>query len=236
MVKSLNIDVEGIHVHTGSDILDADVFIRAAEILFSVVERFDSVKFIDFGSGFKVAYQPGGLDSDIEAFGERFSESFNQFCARQGKEYTLKFEPGKFLVSDAGYFLVHANVIKQTTSCVFVGVDSGFNHLIRPMFYDAYHHIENLSRPGGPEKVYTVVGYICESDTFGVDRRLAEVQQDDILVMHNAGACCLTMSSNYNSRNRPAELLLHKGEALLIRDRETFEDILRHQLDPDYIK
>ncbi|QTN37617.1 diaminopimelate decarboxylase [Cryomorphaceae bacterium] len=236
LVNSLDIHVEGIHVHTGSDILDADVFIRAAEILFGVVEKFESVEYIDFGSGFKVAYQPGGLATDIESFGAQFSQAFNAFCERAGRSYTLKFEPGKFFVSDAGYFLVQSNVVKQTTSCVFVGVDSGFNHLQRPMFYDAYHHIENLSRPDGPQKVYTVVGYICESDTFGTDRRISEVQKGDILVMHNAGAYCYSMASNYNSRNRPAEVLIAHGDLHLIRSRETFEDLIRYQKVPEFMR
>lgn len=231
IVKTYAINVQGVHVHTGSDILDAEIFIRAAELVFSVVEKFDTVTHIDFGSGFKVAYKEGDLHTDIRAFGNRFSESFNTFCERMGKDYTLEFEPGKFMVSNAGYFLAKTNLIKQTTSCTFIGLNTGFNHLIRPMFYDAHHEIKNISHPEGTPKVYSVVGYVCETDTFALDRILPEVRKGDILAFRNAGAYCATMASNYNSRLRPPEVLVENGEARLIRRRETFEDIMACEVD-----
>ncbi|GAB4244035.1 MAG: diaminopimelate decarboxylase [Ekhidna sp.] len=233
IVNKLNINVMGIHVHTGSDILDADIFIKAAELVFSVVEKFDSVTHIDFGSGFKVAYKPGDLHTDIQAFGKKFTRSFNDFCERQGKTYTLEFEPGKYMVSDAGFFVAQANLIKQTTSCTFIGLNTGFNHLIRPMFYNAYHHIENLSNPSGEMKVYNVVGYVCETDSFASDRIIPEVRKGDFLVFKNAGAYCATMASNYNSRPRPAEVLIHNKKDYLIKRRETVEDLLATQVDVD---
>ena len=231
IVKKLNINVMGVHVHTGSDILDADVFIKAAELVFSVVEKFGTVTHIDFGSGFKVAYKPDDLHTDITGFGKKFSKSFNDFCKRQGKEYTLEFEPGKYMVSNAGYFIAKANLIKQTTSCTFVGLDTGFNHLIRPMFYNSYHHIENLSNPSGEQKVYNVVGYVCETDSFASDRIIPEVRRGDLLAFKNAGAYCATMASNYNSRPRPAEVLFYKGKDYLIKRRETIEDLLSTQVE-----
>ncbi len=230
IVKKLNIDVRGIHVHTGSDILDADIFIKAAELVFSVVKKFETVTHIDFGSGFKVAYRPEDLHTDIAAFGKKFSKAFNDFCERQKKEYTLEFEPGKYMVSNAGYFVAKSNLIKQTTSCTFVGLDTGFNHLIRPMFYNAYHHIENLSNPAGEKKVYNVVGYVCETDSFASDRIIPEVRKGDFLVFKNAGAYCATMASNYNSRPRPSEILLYNKELHLIKRRETVEDLLSTQV------
>lgn len=230
IVKKLNINVMGVHVHTGSDILDADIFIKAAELVFSVVEKFDTVTHIDFGSGFKVAYKPEDLHTDITAFGKKFSASFNEFCERQGKTYTLEFEPGKFMVSNAGFFVAKVNLIKQTTSCTFVGLDTGFNHLIRPMFYKAYHYIENLTNPEGEKKVYNVVGYVCETDSFALDRIIPEVRKGDLLAFRNAGAYCSTMASNYNSRPRPAEVLFHEGKDYLIRRRETLEDLLSTQV------
>ena len=233
LVKKLNINVEGIHVHTGSDILDSGVFVRTADIIYDIVQDFDTVKFIDFGSGFKVKYHPTDLDTDIVKFGKLFSKSFNDFCKKMGKDYTLRFEPGKYMTSEAGYFLTKVNLIKHTTSCVFVGVDTGFNHLIRPMYYDSYHHIENISNPDGDKNIYNVVGYICESDTFATDRILNEVRKDDILSFHNAGAYCFTMASNYNSRVRPAEVLVNKGEIHLIRKRETMDDLTRNLVDVD---
>ncbi len=233
IVKKLNINVMGVHVHTGSDILDADIFIKAAELVFSVVEKFDTVTHIDFGSGFKVAYKPEDLHTDIEAFGKKFSRAFNEFCSRQGKDYTLEFEPGKYMVSNAGYFVAKANLVKQTTSCTFIGLNTGFNHLIRPMFYNAYHHIENISNPGGEQKVYNVVGYVCETDSFALDRIIPEVRKGDYLVFKNAGAYCATMASNYNSRPRPAEVLFHNNQCHLIRRRETVEDLLSTQMEAD---
>lgn len=232
LVKTLKIRIEGVHMHTGSDILDVEIFSRAAEILFNVADMFDELKYIDFGSGFKVKYKPEDYETDIAAFGKVFSKKFNDYCQRSGKDLTLMFEPGKFLVSEAGYFLVSTNLVKQTTSTLFAGVDSGFNHLIRPMFYDAYHEIVNVSNPEGQPRIYNVVGYICETDTFAYDRKISEVREKDILCFKNAGAYCYMMSSNYNSRCRPAEVLVMDGTAHLIRRRETLDDLLSTQTDP----
>lgn len=229
VVENTGMNINGIHMHTGSDILDIDTFIRATEILFDVAMQFDNIDFIDFGSGFKVPYKEGDISTDIEQLGVQLSARFNQFCEAYGKEITLMFEPGKFLVSQAGYFLAKVNVVKQTTSTVFAGVDSGFNHLIRPMMYDAYHHITNISNPDGRDRYYSVVGYICETDTFGSNRRIAEISEGDILCFQNAGAYCFSMASNYNSRYRPAEVMLYKDKDILIRKRETFEDLLKNQ-------
>ena len=202
---------------------------RATEILFDVAKQFDNIDFIDFGSGFKVPYKEGDISTDIEQLGLQLSERFNEFCVEYGKEITLMFEPGKFLVSDAGVFLAKVNVVKQTTSTVFAHVDSGFNHLVRPMMYDSYHHITNISNPEGRDRYYSVVGYICETDTFGSNRRIAEISEEDVLCFHNAGAYCFSMASNYNSRYLPAEVMLYKGKDYLIRKRQTIQDILNNQ-------
>ncbi|ERM83815.1 diaminopimelate decarboxylase [Rhodonellum psychrophilum GCM71 = DSM 17998] len=231
VVETHHLDVIGLHIHTGSDILDADVFLKGAEILFDAARQFPDLKFLDFGGGFKVAYKPGDIATDIADVGEKVSKAFQEFCAEYGRELELWFEPGKFLVSESGFLLVSANVIKSTPACTFVGVDSGLNHLIRPMMYDAYHAVENVSQHEGPDHVYTVVGYICESDTIASDRKLKEVREGDLLVIKNAGAYGYSMSSNYNSRLRPPEVLILDGKAHLIRERETFEDILKHQVD-----
>ncbi|MEX0273202.1 MAG: diaminopimelate decarboxylase, partial [Flavobacteriaceae bacterium] len=217
IVELTKMRINGIHMHTGSDILDIDVFLYASEILFETAKHFKELEFIDFGSGFKVPYKKGDIETHIEELGDKLTQRFNEFCKEYGKELTLAFEPGKFLVSEAGYFLAKVNVVKQTTSTVFAGIDSGFNHLIRPMFYGANHHIENLSNPKGRERYYSIVGYICETDTFGSNRRINEIAEGDILCFKNAGAYCFTMASNYNSRFRPAEVLWHKGKAHLIR-------------------
>ncbi|MDG1527704.1 MAG: diaminopimelate decarboxylase [Polaribacter sp.] len=234
VVENTNMKINGIHMHTGSDILDIDTFLRATEILFDVAAQFENLDFIDFGSGFKVPYKVGDISTDIEQLGKQLSTRFNQFCTDYGKELTLMFEPGKFLVSESGFFLAKVNVIKQTTSTVFAGVDSGFNHLVRPMMYDSYHHITNISNPKGRERYYSVVGYICETDTFGNNRRINEITEEDILCFHNAGAYCFSMASNYNSRFKPAEVMIHNGKDYLIRKRETFDDILRNQEVVDF--
>ncbi len=229
IVENTGMTINGIHMHTGSDILDIDTFLRATEILLDVVKQFDNIEFVDFGSGFKVPYKEGDIATDIEQLGRQLTKRFNAFCKEYGKDVALMFEPGKFLVSEAGYFLAKVNVIKQTTSTVFAGVDSGLNHLIRPMLYDAYHHITNISNPKGRERYYSVVGYICETDTFGSNRRISEISEGDILCFNNAGAYCFSMASNYNSRYRPAEVLVVNGTDHLIRARETFDDILKNQ-------
>ncbi len=231
IVKSTGLHVNGLHMHTGSDIVDVDVFLRGAEILFEHTEGFKELEFIDFGSGFKVPYKPEDYYTDMKELGEKLSARFNKFCKDYGRELQLCFEPGKFLVSQSGTFLVKVNVLKQTTAAMFVGVDSGMNHLMRPMLYNAYHHITNVSNPSGTPRIYTVVGYICETDTFGWDRKLNEVREGDVLAFSNAGAYGFTMASNYNSRFRPAEVLVHQGQHYLIRKREDISDILRNQID-----
>ena len=233
IVENTKMHINGIHMHTGSDILDIDVFLYAAEILFDTAKHFRELKFIDFGSGFKVPYKEVDIQTDIEELGEKLSQRFLEFCKLYGRNLTLAFEPGKFLVSEAGFFLVKVNVVKQTTSTVFAEIDSGFNHLIRPMFYGATHFIENISNPEGKKRFYSVVGYICETDTFASNRQIAEISEGDILCFRNAGAYCYTMASNYNSRPRPAEVLWIDGQAKLIRKAETLEDLLRNQVEID---
>ena len=230
IVENTKMNIVGIHMHTGSDILDIEVFLYAAEILFDAAKNFKNLEFLDFGSGFKVPYKKDDIETDIEELGKKLSKRFNAFCAEYGKELTLIFEPGKFLVSEAGSFLVKVNVIKQTTSTVFAGVDSGFNHLIRPMIYGSQHQIDNISNPKGKERFYSIVGYICETDTFANNRRIPEIKEGDILSFRNAGAYCYSMASNYNSRYKPAEVLWMNGKGHLIRAHETFEDLLKNQI------
>ncbi len=230
VVEATNIKVEGLHMHTGSDILDVEVFLRGAEIMLDVARSFTELEYIDFGSGFKVAYKPEDYFTDIESLGKDLTRHYKKFCKDYGKELTLVFEPGKFLVSESGYFFARVNVVKQTLSTVFAGLDTGLNHLIRPMFYDAYHQIINVSNPKGRQRIYTVVGYICETDTFGWNRKINDIREGDYLAFMNAGAYCYTMASNYNSRLRPPEVLIHEGKDYLIRKRETLDDLLKNQV------
>ena len=231
IVQTTGLQVKGIHMHTGSDIKDVNVFIAGLEVMFEVAEHFADLSFIDLGSGFKVPYHEDDVSTDVFSLGERVAESFNRYKKEKGRDLEVWFEPGNFIVSEAGYFIVKCNVIKQTTATVFAGVNSGFNHLIRPMFYESYHRIENLSNPFGNPRIYTVVGNICETDTFAWDRKLSEVREGDYLVFYNAGAYGFEMSSNFNSRLKPAEVLVKDGEALLIRKRDEFEDLLRNQVE-----
>lgn len=235
VIKTNNINVVGLHVHTGSDILDAEVFLRGAQIIFDAALEFPDLKFLDFGSGFKVAYRQGDPTTDMQQVGERLTEAVKAFAKEYGSEPEIWFEPGKYLVSESGYLLVRTNVIKTTPATVFAGVDSGMNHLMRPTLYDAYHDMFNLSNPTGTNRVYSVVGYICETDTLGWDRKMNELREGDIIAIKNAGAYGFSMASNYNSRLRPAEVLIFKGKAQLIRRRETLDDLLRTQPEVSFV-
>ena len=230
IVQSTNLHVEGIHMHTGSEIKDINVFLMGLEVMFDVAAHFAQLEYIDLGSGFKVSYQPGDKETDVVLLGEKVAEAFANHEKETGRKLQVWFEPGKYLVSQAGYFIVKANVIKQTPATVFVGVNSGFNHLIRPMMYDAYHHIENISNLNGTPRIYTVVGNICETDTFAWDRTINEVREGDLLLMYNAGAYGFEMSSHFNSRLKPAEVLIKNNEPVLIRKRDEFEDLLKNQI------
>lgn len=234
IVENTKMHINGVHMHTGSDILDIEVFLYAAEILFDTALKFKNLEFLDFGSGFKVPYRAGDIETNLEELGEKLTERFHRFCSTYGSELELAFEPGKFLVSEAGYFLSKVNTVKQTTSTVFAQIDSGFNHLIRPMLYGSHHEIYNLSNPNENHRFYTVVGYICETDTFGTNRKIAEISEGDLLAFKNAGAYCFTMASNYNSRFRPAEILWHENKAHLIRKEENFDDLIQNQILIDF--
>jgi len=231
IVKTTGLHIHGLHMHTGSEIKDIQVFLQALELMFDFAQRFDQLDFIDLGSGFKVPYKEGDKETNVELLGEQVAAAFIAFEKEYHRPLEAWFEPGKYLVSQSGTFLVKANVIKQTTATVFVGVNSGFNHLIRPMFYDAYHEITNISNPQGAERIYTVVGNICETDTFAWDRVLNEVREGDVLAFHNAGAYGFEMSSNFNARLKPAEVLFKNNKAQLIRARDSFNDLLRNQIE-----
>lgn len=225
------IQINGLHIHTGSEIKDVDVFMKMADILFDLALQFPTLKFLDFGGGFKVAYKPGDHITNIAELGTKLNAAFATFYSKTNRKLDLWIEPGKFIVSEAGNLLTTVTTVKMNPTITFVGVDTGLNHLIRPMMYDAYHEIVNISNPEGEQQEYTIVGNICETDTLGANRSLNQVREGDIIVLKNAGAYGFSMSSNYNSRFRPAEVLIYKGVAHLIRKRETMEDILRTQLE-----
>jgi diaminopimelate decarboxylase len=231
MVKLYKIKIQSLHIHTGSEITDVDVYLMMADVLFDAANSFADLTSIDFGGGFKVKYKEGDKITDITKLGKELSNAFNQYCKKSGRDLELWLEPGKFLVSESGYLIARANVVKQTPTVTFVGVDTGLNHLLRPMMYEAYHEIVNGSNTSGEMKTYTIVGNICETDTIGAERQLHKVSEGDLIVIKNAGAYGFTMASNYNSRPRPAEVLIIDGKPKLIRQRETFDDLLRNQVE-----
>jgi diaminopimelate decarboxylase len=228
-VEKNNLFIQGLHIHTGSEIKDADVFVKGIEKLFDIIPHFKELEFIDLGGGFKVPYKEGDSETDIHLLAQKVKEAFANHP--NPRHLQIWFEPGKFLVSEAGYFITQVNVLKKTSLTIFAGVNSGFNHLIRPMFYNSYHRIENISNETGPKKIYTVVGNICETDTFAEDREINEIKEGDYLVFYNAGAYGFEMSSNFNSRLKPAEVLVKNRTPVLIRRRDVFEDLLRNQLE-----
>jgi diaminopimelate decarboxylase len=231
IVKTTNIHVRGLHMHTGSEIKDLNVFLQGLEILFDAATHFPDLEVIDLGSGFKVPYNDTDKETNVQDLADKVHTAFENFKNETGKNLEVWFEPGKYLVSESGYFIAKANVIKQTTATTFVGINTGFNHLIRPMFYDAFHKIINLSNPNGAERIYTVVGNICETDTFAWDRTLNEVREGDYLAFLNAGAYGFEMSSNFNSRFKPAEVLFYNNTTHLIRKRDEFSDLLKNQIE-----
>lgn len=231
IVKTTKLNVEGLHMHTGSEIKDVNVFLQGLGIMLDLATHFPNIKYLDLGSGFKVPYAPDEKATDVELLGQKMFDTLQEFKNERGKELEIWFEPGKYLVSESGYFITRVNTVKQTPATVFAGVDTGFNHLIRPMFYDSYHHILNLSNPKGVERIYTVVGNLCETDTFCWDRVLHEVREGDFLLFKNAGAYGFEMASSFNSRMRPAEILFSKGKHHVIRKRETLDDLLVNQVE-----
>lgn len=231
IVADNNIHIRTLHLHTGSEIKEVDVFIKGIEVLFELMPHFPELEVLDLGGGFKVPYHPTEKEIDVTAIAEGLKKAFDEHPTADHRKLQVWFEPGKFLVCEAGYFLTQVNVLKANNGVTIAGVNSGLNHLIRPMMYDAYHQITNISNPNGKEQHYMVTGYICETDTFADDRLLNEVSEGDYLLFHNAGAYGFEMSSNYNSRYKPAEVMVVDGKAKLIRKRDEWNDLLKNQIE-----
>ena len=228
--KKYGIKISALHIHTGSEIKDVAVFLQSATVFENLLPDFPTVNILDFGGGFKVPYMPEEKGTDIALLGAEVNKIMEQLSTKMGRNLTAWFEPGKYLVSESGYFITQVNVLKKSGDIEFAGINSGLNHLIRPMFYDAYHHIVNISSPNKEEKKYAVVGNICETDTFAWDRPIASIEEGDYLVFFNAGAYGYEMSSNYNARYKPAQVLYKNGKASLISRADTFEDLLNLQI------
>ena len=229
IISENNISINGLHIHTGSDIEDINSFLKACDFVFEQAKGFDELEFLDFGSGFKVKYFENDSETDVIELGKRLGDKFLKFNTKRKNKVRMHIEPGKFLVSECGYFLTKVNYVNNRTNKNFIHVNSGLNHFVRPMFYGSKHAIENISSNSEEIKNYSVVGYICETDTFSENIKLKKTQEGDILCFKNAGAYCFSMSSNYNSRFKPPEVLVSNNEIKLIRKRENFKDLIRNQ-------
>lgn len=222
--------VIGIHEHTGSGIKDTSAIFRSVGATLELAKGFPDLEFVDFGGGFKVRYDPREHDVDYGRFGMRISGMFSRFCESYGRRLEMRFEPGKYLVSQCGVLVVRVNTVKDNRGVRIAGVDSGFSQLIRPVLYGAYHHIANCSNPGGRPAGYTVAGDICEGgDVFARDRPVPRVREGDVLAIQNAGAYCYSMASTYNNRPLPAEVVVSHGRSRLSTRRPGFGEFVRRQ-------
>jgi len=228
--KKYDLHIHGLHIHSSSVIMSPEIFIEGAKSIFNIVKQFKNIKYIDFGGGIKVDVGDNKEVINLNALGEQLNPIFNDFCKEYGTDIELWFEPGRFLICEAGILFTECNMVKENGGTSFVGINSGFNQLIRPMFYNAYHEIVNISNFKGAEKQYTVVGNVCEIDNFAINRTINEVNEKDIIAIKTAGAYGYSMASNYNSRFRPAEILIKNNTAHLIRKRDSFEDLIKNQI------
>ncbi|MBT4538684.1 diaminopimelate decarboxylase [Candidatus Woesearchaeota archaeon] len=227
--KEFNLTVIGIHEHTGSGIPETVQMMKGMQNILKIIrkENFPDLNFVDFGGGFQIPYKPGEERKDYHKLGEQSVELFKETCELYGKELEFWIEPGKYIVSESGYLLTTVNTLKENRSKLIAGTDSGFPQLIRPMFYQAYHHITNLSNLDGDEKLYDVAGNICETgDCFAVNRPLPEIREGDVLALHNAGAYCYAMGGVYNLRAMPAEVLIFNGVSKLVRKRLSSKELI----------
>ena len=231
MDKVNKIKVTGLHIHTGSDITKNNQFEKGIKKIFSIATKFKNIESIDLGGGIKIPYFLGDTETNLNDYASAVQHEHKKFKNNTGKDLKIIFEPGKFLVSDSGYFITKVNYIKKSKNNNFVQVNSGFNHFIRPTLYNSYHEVINLSNPNDQKEEYTVVGYICEKDTLAEKRKISKISKGDLLCFKNAGAYGYNMSSNYNSRLRPAELCIHKNSIKKIREKENLEDLLKNQID-----
>ncbi|MCX8185451.1 MAG: diaminopimelate decarboxylase [Sulfolobales archaeon] len=236
ILKEHRLKLVGLHTHIGSGILRPEPFIDAAEKLLQIAVNFTNLEFIDIGGGFGIPYRPSEKPLDLDYLGDKLSSLFEDFTSRYGN-LKLRVEPGRFIVGNAGVLLVRVVDIKEVESKefrkVFVGVDSGMNHLIRPALYGAHHEVIAVSKADQPRVVTAdVVGNICESgDILALDVQLPKLSEGDVLAVMNAGAYGYSMSSNYNMRPRPPEVAVYRDSIKLTRRRETFEDLLRTYIE-----
>lgn len=234
LIAEYDLDIVGLHVHNSSSFLDVPVYLKAAERMFDIAQSFEGLEFIDFGGGITIPFHPNDEVIDVDELGAGLNEKVHAFYDSYGDEPEIWFEPGRFLVSECGNLLCSVTVLKGDRDLTYAGTDTGFNHFLRPKMYGAYHDISNISNPDGSLNQYHITGNMCETDFLGRDREIANIREGDTLCIKNAGAYGACMASNYNSRVRPAEVLVHEGQAHLIRKREVYEDLVRNQTDIDW--
>src|SRR3989344_5671282 len=226
IAKQYQLKIVGLHEHTGSGLTTQHVLESMGQMM-GIAHHFPDLQFLDLGGGFPISYRETEQPFDVSGFAKEVIEKFKAFCKEYERELELWFEPGRYLVAEAGILLCTATTLKNRGAKTIVGVDTGFNHLIRPVLYESYHHITNLSNPNGKTKEYDIVGNVCETgDTFAKNRSIAEIRIGDILTFHDAGAYGFSMASHYNSRPLPVEVLLSNGKVKLIRKREALQDFL----------
>ena len=231
ILQEYRLEVIGLHEHTGSGIAEKEHVYQSMRNLLSLGKQFPDLEFVDFGGGFKVPYKPDEKRMDYEEFGENLTEIFSDFCSEYGRELEMYFEPGKYIVAEAGYLVVQVNTLKDNRGRLIAGTNSGFPQLIRPMFYDAYHHVINLSNPNGKKNKYDVCGNICETgDCFAVQREIPEIHEGDYLAIQNAGAYCYAMGGIYNLRPLPSEVLVTDGTHRIVTRRLTNEELANNIL------
>jgi diaminopimelate decarboxylase len=239
LVKNYKIKINGLHLHSSHVILNKEVFAKGVKTIFKIAKLFKHLEYVDFGGGIMVKHHPDDTVIELDEIGKILKKEYDKFCVKMEKKIKIWFEPGRYLMSEAGCLLTKAVVLKTNGSINFVGTNTGFNHLLRPMMYDAYHEIVNISNldlksENGRLEKYNIVGNLCEIDNIGTERMLNKVRKGDILMIKNAGAYGFSMSSNYNTRVKPAEVLIINGKAELIRKRENFDDLICNQIELDF--
>ena len=237
LLKKYNLTLVGINHHIGSLFMEPEPYINGAYALLDIAKQFEDLEFIDIGGGLGIPYrkQEGQARLDLKVLGEKLDALITSFAKEYGKEVTVKIEPGRYISAESGILLGRVNAIKNNEDIKFIGTDIGFNTLLRPAMYDSHHDIEVFRASdimSDKKEVVTIVGNICESgDIISKQVLLPEISQGDVLAVLDAGAYGYAMSSNYNNRPRPTEILIREnGEVILIRKRDTFEDIIQNQI------
>jgi len=239
LAEKNNLVIEQINSHIGSGILEADMYMLAFNMVLETAEKIPGLKQINLGGGFGVKYHPKEKSMDFTLLGKEVNAVWRDFCSDYGSVPVLSFEPGRFLIAEAGYLLAEVTSFNATPTYHFVGINTGFNHLIRPMAYGSYHPIYNGSNVAGDGSIDSVIiaGNLCESkDIFTVKKGVLEPRDmhtfniGDIVVIAVTGAYGYSMASNYNLRTKPPEVLINNGKAVLIRERETLDYLLKGQI------